>query len=104
MVLIITALVASGAAEDRASSPLLQELKGPFDLSGARSPQVQYFRMETRFVHIGFDGKRTGTETYVLKLKGVPAPGPKITAYTVRHLLMRMIGKEEYEGNQLARK
>jgi len=49
-------------------------LAGPFDLAAGRTPQVQYFRMETQVVYIGFDGKRTGTETYVLKLKCVPAP------------------------------
>jgi hypothetical protein len=52
---------------------LLADLKGPFDLGAERTPQVQYFRMETRFIHIGFDGKRTGIETYVVKLKCVPA-------------------------------
>jgi hypothetical protein len=29
--------------------------------------------METQFIHIGFDGKRTGIESYLLKLKCVPA-------------------------------
>ncbi len=49
------------------------ELKGPFDLAGERTREVQYFRMETQFIHIGFDGKRTGIETYILFLKCVPA-------------------------------
>jgi hypothetical protein len=49
------------------------DLGGPFDLAAERKPEVQYFRMETVFVHIGFDGKRTGSETYFLTLKCVPA-------------------------------
>lgn len=49
------------------------QLKATFDLAGERTPQVQYFHQETQFVHLGFDGKRTGTETYVVKLKCVPA-------------------------------
>jgi len=54
------------------SSQLLAALKGPFDLAAPRVPQIQYFRMETQVVHIGFDGMRTGVETYILKLKCVP--------------------------------
>lgn len=64
---------AGGAAGGKGQTQLLKELRGPFDLASDRTPQVHYFRMETVFVHIGFDGKRTGTETYVLKLKCVPA-------------------------------
>ncbi len=52
---------------------LARELRGPFDLSAEWSQGAQYFREETQYVHIGFDGKRTGTETYILKLKCVPA-------------------------------
>jgi hypothetical protein len=43
-------------------------------------------------------------DEFVVTETRLPTPGPKITAYTVRHLLMRMIGKEEYEGNQPAGK
>jgi len=46
-----------GGAGEQAPAKLLSELKGPFDLAAQRTPQVQYFRMETRFIHIGFDGK-----------------------------------------------
>ena len=74
MIVFAAAFVAAaGAAADKAQTKLLGELKGPFDLASDRTPQVHYFRMETEFVHIGFDGKRTGTETYVLKLRCVPA-------------------------------
>lgn len=64
-------LLAAGtnAVQDR----LAGELRRPFDLGGDWSPGVQYFQEETQYVHIGFDGKRTGTETYILKLKCLPA-------------------------------
>jgi hypothetical protein len=52
---------------------LAADLRGPFDLGAERTAAVQFFRMETVFVHIGFDGQRTGAETYILKLKCVPA-------------------------------
>jgi hypothetical protein len=74
IVLTASLLAAAGTSGDKAPTKLLRELKGPFDLAGDRTHQVQYFRMETKFVHIGFDGRRTGMETYVLKLRCVPAP------------------------------
>jgi hypothetical protein len=52
---------------------LIRDLKGPFDLSAERKPESQHFHMETQFIHIGFNGKRTGTETYILKLRCIPA-------------------------------
>ena len=55
------------------SGQRLQDLKGPFDLSIDRKPEAQYFQMQTQFVHIGFDGKRTGIETYLLRLNCIPA-------------------------------
>lgn len=64
-----------------------------------------------QFIHIGFDGKRTGTETYIIKLRCVPAALSgrggdeytcrefqlKMNAYTIRHILMRLVSKEEFE-------
>jgi hypothetical protein len=71
--LMAALLFSSGLAGQKSTSRLVSDLKGPFDLAGPRSPQIQYFQQETVFVHIGFDGKRTGAETYILKLKCVPA-------------------------------
>jgi hypothetical protein len=73
-IIVLTAiLVTWGMAEPPAPAKILADLKGPFDLAGDRTPKVQYFRMETQFIHIGFDGKRAGIETYIVKLKCVPA-------------------------------
>jgi hypothetical protein len=73
LVLAGAALLSGGAAVREGPAGLAAELHGPFDLAAGRTEAVQYFLMETQFVHIGFDGKRTGTETYILKLKCVPA-------------------------------
>lgn len=51
---------------------LRRDLEGPFDLSIDRKPEVQFFHMQTQFIHLGFDGKRTGIETYLLRIRYVP--------------------------------
>jgi hypothetical protein len=71
-VLLSTVATAWNALGQYASEKLLTMLEQPFDLARERTPQVQYFRMETQYVHIGPDGKRTGIENYNLKLKCIP--------------------------------
>jgi len=51
----------------------LAGLGGPFDLAGEIAPGVRYYIQETQFVHLGFDGRRTGMETYTVTLRCVPA-------------------------------
>lgn len=51
----------------------LSGLKGPFNLAGERAPEVQYYRQEMKLIQLGFDGKRKSVETFMLKLKRVPA-------------------------------
>jgi hypothetical protein len=71
-------------ARQQALQRLRQELEGPFNLSIDRKPETQYYHMQTRFIHIGFDGKRTGVETYLLRLRCIPAaiPGKNLDEYT----------------------
>lgn len=91
--IVLTALlIPRNAAGQAAPAKLLADLKGPFALAGERAPQVQYFRMESQVIHIGFDGKRTGTETYIVKLKCVPAPlsGKGGDEYTCREFQLRV--------------
>jgi hypothetical protein len=73
--ILMTAVFLSAclAGQQKTSAKLSIDLNGPFDLAGDRTPQVQYFRQETQFIHLGFDGKRTGRETYIVRLKCVPA-------------------------------
>jgi hypothetical protein len=63
---------------------LHKTLQGRFDLSIDREPQTQFYHMQTQFVHLGFDGKRTGVETYLLRLRCVPATvsGKNLDEYT----------------------
>jgi len=70
-------LLGSGTGGASANSELPQKLSGlagPFDLAGPRTAEVQHFIQETQVIHLGFDGKRTGMETYTVKLRCVPAP------------------------------
>ena len=52
---------------------IIQDLRGPFELSIDRKPETKYFHMQTQFIHFSFDGKRTGTETYKFNLRFIPA-------------------------------
>jgi len=63
---------------------LRQDLQGPFDFSMDRKSEMQHFHMQTQFIHIGFDGRRTGVETYLLRLRCTPATlsGKKLDEYT----------------------
>ncbi len=75
---------------------LTQELNSAFDLSINRKPEVQNFFMQTQFIHIGFDGKRIGTETYLLKLRCTPAAlsGEKLDQYTCYEFGLRFNDKK----------
>jgi len=96
MVILTAFATPMSAAAQAAPRKLLAALKGPFDLAGERTSKVQYFWMETQFVNIGFDGKRTGIVRYSAKLKCVPAPisGKGGDEYTCREFQLR-IGEGE---------
>jgi hypothetical protein len=70
----------------------LRLLSGPFDLAAARTQETPYFLQETQFIHIGFDGKRTGTETYILRLQCLPAKlsGKGGDEYTCREFRLKI--------------
>ena len=76
------------AADEDPSQPaidrLRQDLQGPFDFSKDRKPETHYSNMQTQFIHLGFDGKRIGVETYMLRLRCTPAAtsGKKLDEYT----------------------
>ena len=63
----LTAMAVAGLPGDLAG------LEGPFDLGGEFQSGVRYYVQETQYVHIGFDGKRTGIETYTVVMHCVPA-------------------------------
>lgn len=92
-------LAAGGRAADAAAAAAagadipanLAGLAGTFDLAGPLRPEVRYYIQRTEFVHFGFDGRRTGRETYTVKLKVVPAApsGKDGDEYTVREFAVR---------------
>jgi hypothetical protein len=98
-------LLSWSIAAQKAPAEQMALLKGTFDLGAARSQQVQYFRQETQFVHIGFDGKRTGAETYILKLKCLPAAmsGKDGDEYTCREFRLRLNDGPELTVPSLAK-
>ncbi len=95
MILAGLALAAAAQASSGQAAPKVPKnlagLGGPFDLAGERKAEVLYFIQETRFVHLGFDGKRTGMETYTFKVRCVPAAlsGKGGDEYTVREFSIR---------------
>ncbi|MCL4309677.1 MAG: hypothetical protein M1340_00005 [Actinobacteria bacterium] len=72
-----------------------QELNGAFDLSISRKPGIQHFFMQTQFIHIGFDGRRTGSESYMLKLRCTPGEllGEKLDQYTCHEFGLQLDDK-----------
>jgi hypothetical protein len=81
---------ASGAGKSTLPKDLAG-LKGPFDLAGQLKPEVRYYIQETQFIHFGFDGKRTGAETYTVRMRLVPAKlsGKGGDEYTVREFSVK---------------
>jgi hypothetical protein len=71
---------------------LAQDLRGPFNLSIDRKSETLYFHMQTEFVHMDFNGKRTDTETYFLTLRCIPAVSlrKKHDQYTCGEFYLRL--------------
>lgn len=70
----------------------LAGLKGPFDLGAERKPEICYYIQETRYISMGFDGKRKGMDTsYTVKMRMVPAALSKKGGdeYTVREFSVK---------------
>ena len=89
---VISTLILAGLALAGPKTPKgLAGLGGPFDLAGERKAEVLYFIQETRVVQFGFDGKRTGLQTYAFKARCVPAAlsGKGGDEYTVREFTVR---------------
>ena len=95
MALVLAAAALTATALAGPGAPKIPKglagLGGPFDLAGERKAEVLYFIQETRFVHLGFDGKRNGMETYTFKVRCAPAAlsGKGGDEYTVREFSVR---------------
>jgi hypothetical protein len=72
-------------------------LESSFELSGERSSQEQYYRMETKLKSYSPDGKRVGTDIFRFGLKCVPASksGKKWDEYTCLSFTVQMNGNKE---------
>jgi hypothetical protein len=70
----------------------LAGLSGPFDLGGELALKVRDYVQESQVVRLGFDGKRMGVETYVIKLRLVPAElsGKDGDEYTVQEASVKL--------------
>lgn len=73
----ITILFTVGCSKnilDKGSSKgITSYLQQEFELAGERSPERRYYLMETKLMKYALDGKRTGVDTFRLKLEYVPA-------------------------------
>jgi len=54
---------------DAPAGPTRFDLLGTFNLAAPRAPGTRHYLQETRLLHIGLDGKPTGTETIRMKLE-----------------------------------
>ncbi len=92
IILALAWLPAMGAGQGRTGLPKgLAGLAGPFDLGGPLEPEVRYYVQRTDLVYLGFDGKRTGTASFTVKLKIVPAAlsGKAGDECTLREVVLR---------------
>jgi hypothetical protein len=67
------------------------DLRGQFDLSSDRKREIQYFRMDTKYIHFALNGKRLDTESYVLRLQYTPKTSPtgNVDEYTCLELQLQ---------------
>ncbi|MGD9346183.1 MAG: hypothetical protein PVH84_09995, partial [Candidatus Aminicenantes bacterium] len=73
IMILITMYCSQDMLNVGSSKEITSYLKQEFDLDGERSPDIRYYLMETRIVKYELDGKRTGVDTYRLRLEYVPA-------------------------------
>jgi hypothetical protein len=74
-------------------------LRQTFNLGGERTPQTQYFQMESKLLTYALDGKRVGTDVFRLRLKCVPAriAGTKGDQWTCTRFTVQLGDEPEIE-------
>jgi len=82
----------SPGRRQQALERLREALRGTLDLSIGRQPETQYYHMQTQFIHMAFDGGRTGVETYLLRHRCLPAAisGKKLDEYTCQEFGLKL--------------
>lgn len=73
---LVILLIWVGCSENRPdegfSGQFISNLRQEFDLGGERSPEKQYYSIETKLVHYSLDGKRSRVDTFKLYLETIP--------------------------------
>ena len=74
IILIILAITecSENRPDDKFSGQFASNLRQEFDLSRERSPEKQYYSIETMLVHYALDGKRSRVDTFNLHLETIP--------------------------------
>jgi len=73
LMILITLSCSKNLLDEGSSEEVTSYLQQEFELAGERSPEKRYYLMETKLVKFALDGKRTGVDTFRLKLEYVPA-------------------------------
>jgi len=101
LALLTLSVICSATSESTAESagPNDAILRQDFNLGGERSPQTQYFQMESKLISYALDGKRVGLDVFRLCLKCVPAKlaGTKGDEYTCTKFTVQLGDDPEVE-------
>lgn len=102
MQILISLIIVSSVVTVLTAEPAVKNdaiLRQTFDLGGQRTPQTQYYQMESRLIAYALDGKRIGTDIYRLRLKCIPAElaGTKGDQWTCTRFTVQLGDESEVE-------
>jgi hypothetical protein len=73
LLILITMGCSENVSDKGSSKGITSYLQQEFELAGERLSERRYYLMETKLVKYALDGKRTGVDTFRLKLEYTPA-------------------------------
>jgi hypothetical protein len=102
MPILLSLMIICGIVSVLTAGPAVKNdaiLRQTFNLGGQRTPQTQYYQMESKLITYALDGKRVGTDVYRLRLKCVPAglAGTKGDKWTCSKFTVQFGGEPEVE-------
>ncbi|UCE41602.1 MAG: hypothetical protein JSV17_01020 [Candidatus Aminicenantes bacterium] len=71
-IILISVGCSINRSEEKFSEQFISHLRQEFDLGRERSPEKQYYSIETKLVHYALDGKRSSVGTLFLHLETIP--------------------------------